>query len=163
MRRARSHIVERPPPSSTWISNAAVFQVPRRQSLPGYRFAQMPDFGQAVTRAPVAAMDHDGHWIRTALRWHPQLAELRFTTTVCDSRARWRGRHIPDASEHVDHTFLRSENIIESSVSTHNVSLSNYRCKRRTNRKRLKRQKKESGKLPVDLVKLAKVAISPVS
>jgi hypothetical protein len=27
----------------------------------------------------------------------------------------------------------------------------------------LKRQKKESGKLPVDLVKLAKVAISPVS
>src|SRR5580704_12895711 len=43
-----------------------------------------------------------------------------------------------------------------------NVSLSNSRCKRRTIRKRLKRQKKKGGKLPVDLVKLAKIAISPV-
>jgi hypothetical protein len=38
---------------------------------------------------------------------------------------------------------------------------SNSRCKRRTIRKRLKRQKKKGGKLPVDLVKLAKIAISP--
>src|SRR5580698_2175440 len=109
MRRARSHIVERPGPSSTWISNASVFQAPRRQSLPGYRFAQMPDFRQVVTRAPVAAMDHDGHWMRTAPRRHAQLAELKFATTVCDSRARWRRRHILHASEHVDHTFLISE------------------------------------------------------
>jgi hypothetical protein len=36
------------------------------------------------------------------------------------------------------------------------------RCKRRTIRKRLKRQKKKDEKLPVDLVKLAKIAISPV-
>src|SRR6202011_5973113 len=43
-----------------------------------------------------------------------------------------------------------------------NVSLSNSRCKRRTIRKRLKKQKKKGGKLPVDLVKLAKTAISPV-
>ena len=43
-----------------------------------------------------------------------------------------------------------------------NVSLSNSRCKNRTIRKRLKRQKKNGGKLPVDLVKLAKIAISPV-
>src|SRR5580704_19391691 len=43
-----------------------------------------------------------------------------------------------------------------------NVSLSNSRCKRRTIRKRLKGQKKKGGKLPVDLVKLAKIAISPV-
>jgi hypothetical protein len=43
-----------------------------------------------------------------------------------------------------------------------NVSLSNYRCKRGTIRKRLKRRKTEGGKLPVDLVKLAKIAISPV-
>src|ERR1700681_1968011 len=114
MRRARSHIVERPRPSSTWISNASVFQAPRRQSLPDYRFAQMPDFRQVVTRAPVAAMDHDGHWMRTAPRRHAQLTELQFATTVCDSRARWRGRHILHASEHVDHTFLRSENIIKS-------------------------------------------------
>jgi len=28
MRRARSHVVERPRPSSTWISNASVFQTP---------------------------------------------------------------------------------------------------------------------------------------
>src|SRR6266853_4964132 len=35
-------------------------------------------------------------------------------------------------------------------------------CNRRTIRKRLKRQKKKGGKLPVDLVKLAKIAISPV-
>ena len=56
---------------------------------------------------------------------------------------------------------MRSENIIESSVSTvGNVSLSNYRCKRRAIRKRLKRQKKLSGKLRVDLTKLAKSAIS---
>jgi hypothetical protein len=40
--------------------------------------------------------------------------------------------------------------------------MSNSRCKRRTIRKRLKRQKKKGGKLPVDLVKLAKIAISPV-
>jgi hypothetical protein len=43
-----------------------------------------------------------------------------------------------------------------------NVSLSNSKCKKRTIRKRLKRQKKRGGKLPVDLVKLAKIAISPV-
>jgi hypothetical protein len=40
--------------------------------------------------------------------------------------------------------------------------MSSSRCKRRTIRKRLKRQKKKGGKLPVDLVKLAKIAISPV-
>jgi hypothetical protein len=40
--------------------------------------------------------------------------------------------------------------------------LAQQRCKRRTIRKRLKRQKKKGGKLPVDLVKLAKIAISPV-
>jgi hypothetical protein len=34
-------------------------------------------------------------------------------------------------------------------------------CNRRTIRKRLKRQKKKGGKLPVNLVKLAKIAISP--
>jgi hypothetical protein len=39
---------------------------------------------------------------------------------------------------------------------------SNSKCKRQTIRKRLKRQKKKSGKLPVDLVKLAEIAISPV-
>jgi hypothetical protein len=39
---------------------------------------------------------------------------------------------------------------------------SNSRCKRRTIRKRLKRQKRRAGKLPVDLVKFAKIAISPV-
>src|SRR5580704_10468136 len=122
MRRARSHIVERPRPSSTWISNASVFQAPRRLPQPGYRFAQMPDFRQVVTRAPEAAMDHDAHWMRTAPRRHAQLAELKFTTTVCDSRARRRGRHFPNASEHVDHTFLRSENIIESSVSRRYVT-----------------------------------------
>jgi hypothetical protein len=50
-----------------------------------------------------------------------------------------------------------------SSVSTvGNVSLSNSRCKSRTIRKRLKRQKKKGGKLLVDLVKLTKIAISPV-
>ena len=39
----------------------------------------------------------------------------------------------------------------------------NSRCKRRiSSRKRLKRQKKKGGKLLVDLVKLAKIAISPV-
>ena len=39
---------------------------------------------------------------------------------------------------------------------------SNSRSKRRAIRKRLKGQKEKSGKLPVDLVKLAKIAISPV-
>ena len=42
-----------------------------------------------------------------------------------------------------------------------NVSLSNSRGKRWAIRKRLKRQKKKGGKLLVDLVKLAKIAISP--
>jgi hypothetical protein len=42
------------------------------------------------------------------------------------------------------------------------VSFSNSSCKRRTIRKRLKRQKKKEAKLLVDLVKLAKLAISPV-
>jgi hypothetical protein len=52
--------------------------------------------------------------------------------------------------------------MIESSASRRQVtSRSNYRCKRWTIRKGLKRQKKEGGKLPVDLVKLAKIAISP--
>src|ERR1700732_2191266 len=36
------------------------------------------------------------------------------------------------------------------------------RCKRRTIRKKLKRQEKQGGKLPVNLVKSAKIAISPV-
>jgi hypothetical protein len=39
--------------------------------------------------------------------------------------------------------------------------LPNSRCKRRAIRNRLKRQKKKGGKLLVDLVKLAKIAISP--
>ena len=39
---------------------------------------------------------------------------------------------------------------------------SNSKCKRRAIRKRRKRQKERGCKLPVDLVKLAKVAISPV-
>jgi hypothetical protein len=43
-----------------------------------------------------------------------------------------------------------------------NVSLSNSKCNWRTIRKRLKRQKKKGGKLPVDLANLAKIAISPV-
>jgi len=41
--------------------------------------------------------------------------------------------------------------------------LPNSRCKRRAIRKRLKGQKKKGGKLLVDLVKLAKIAISPSS
>jgi hypothetical protein len=59
-------------------------------------------------------------------------------------------------------SFLRSENIIESPVSRRYVTLSHSRGKRRAICKRLKRQKKKGGKLPVDLVKLAKIAISPV-
>jgi hypothetical protein len=43
-----------------------------------------------------------------------------------------------------------------------NVSLSNSRCKRRAIPKRLKGQKKKGRKLLADLVKLAKIAISPV-
>ena len=43
-----------------------------------------------------------------------------------------------------------------------NVSLSNSRCKRRTIRKRLKGQKRKGGKLLVNFVKLARIAISPV-
>jgi hypothetical protein len=38
------------------------------------------------------------------------------------------------------------------------VSLSNFRGKRRAIRKRLKRPKKKGGQLPVDLVKFAKTA-----
>jgi N-glycosylase/DNA lyase len=40
--------------------------------------------------------------------------------------------------------------------------LPNSRCKRRAISNRLKRQKKKGEKLPVDLVKLAKIAISAV-
>jgi hypothetical protein len=43
-----------------------------------------------------------------------------------------------------------------------NVSVSRSRGKRRTIRKRLKREKKKEGEPPVDLVKVAKIAISPV-
>ena len=43
-----------------------------------------------------------------------------------------------------------------------NVSRNYSRCKRRAIGKRLKRQKKTSGKVLVDLVKLAKIAISPI-
>src|ERR1700730_8168527 len=106
MRRAGSDIVERSRPSSTWISNASVFQVPGRQSMPGYRFAQMFNLLQVVKRAPVAAMDHDGHWMRTPPRRHAQITDLKFATAVCDSRARRRWRHILHAGEHVDHTLL---------------------------------------------------------
>jgi hypothetical protein len=66
-------------------------------------------------------MDHDGNWMRTGPRRHAQLAELKFATTVCDSRAR---RRIQDASEHVGHTLLSPGNIIESSVSRRDVTLS---------------------------------------
>jgi hypothetical protein len=45
--------------------------------------------------------------------------------------------------------------------STASEAANNSRCKRRAIRKRLKEQKEKSGKLPVDLVKLAKIAISP--
>ena len=41
-------------------------------------------------------------------------------------------------------------------------SLSDSRCKKRAIRKRLKGQEGKGGKLPVDLVKLARNAISPV-
>jgi hypothetical protein len=43
-----------------------------------------------------------------------------------------------------------------------NVSLSNSRCKTWAIRKRLKGHKKKGGKLLVNFVKLAKIAISPV-
>jgi len=46
--------------------------------------------------------------------------------------------------------------------STAGEATSNSRCKRLAIRKRLKGQKKKSRKLLVDLVKLAKIAISPV-
>jgi hypothetical protein len=36
----------------------------------------MFDFRQVVTRAPVAAVDHDGHWMRTPPRRHAQITEL---------------------------------------------------------------------------------------
>src|SRR5579864_1045657 len=42
------------------------------------------------------------------------------------------------------------------------IFLPKSRCKRRAIRKRLKRQKRRARVLPVDLVKLAKIAISPV-
>jgi hypothetical protein len=42
-----------------------------------------------------------------------------------------------------------------------NVSLSNSRCMTRAIRKRLKRTEEKGGKLPVNFVKLAKIAISP--
>jgi len=47
-------------------------------------------------------------------------------------------------------------------VTSAGEAASNSRCKTRTIPKRLKRQKKKGGKLLVDLVKLAKIAISPV-
>jgi len=63
----------------------------------------------------------------------------------------------------VNSFFLRSENITESSgwrryVTSFSVTQG---CKRRAIRKRLKGQKKKGGKLLADLVKLAKIAISP--
>src|SRR6266446_806978 len=61
-------------------------------------------------------------------------------------------------------SFLRSDNLIESSVSRRSVtSLSlTHGCKRRAIRKRLKGQKKKGPKVLVNFVKLAKIAISPV-
>jgi hypothetical protein len=52
--------------------------------------------------------------------------------------------------------------LIDWRVSVGDVSLSNSRCKRWTIRKRLKRRKKKGGTLGVNLVKLAKIANSPV-
>jgi hypothetical protein len=57
---------------------------------------------------------------------------------------------------------IREHNCVVGFETVRNVCLGNSRCKKPTIRKRLKRQKKKGGKLSVDLVKLAKIAISPI-
>jgi hypothetical protein len=61
-------------------------------------------------------------------------------------------------------SFLRSENIVESSVSRRYVTPLSATLGARggPSGKRLKGQKKKGGKLLVDLVKLARIANSPV-
>ena len=57
---------------------------------------------------------------------------------------------------------IREHNCVVGFETVRNVSLSNSSCKWRTICKKLKSQMRKGGKLPVDLVKLAKIAISPV-
>ena len=61
-----------------------------------------------------------------------ELRQLRYAVAVADHlnfREASRALHVAqpslkDASEHVDHAFLRTENIIESSVSRRHVTFS---------------------------------------
>ena len=60
-------------------------------------------------------------------------------------------------------SFVRSENMIESSVSRRHVTFSQQlQVQEGDHPQEIERQKKKGGKLPVDLVKLAEIAISPV-
>jgi hypothetical protein len=68
---------------------------------------------------------------------------------------------IPKVLRYVKLNHLCHDPLLDR-VTSAGEAASNSKCKRRTIRKRLKGQKKKGGKLPVDLVKLAKIAISPV-
>jgi hypothetical protein len=68
---------------------------------------------------------------------------------------------IPKVLRYVKLNHLCHDPLLDH-VNSAGEAASNSKCKRRTIRKRLKGQKKKGGKLPVDLVKLAKIAISPV-
>ena len=60
-------------------------------------------------------------------------------------------------------SFQRSENIIESSVSRRHVTFSQQlQVQEADHSQEIEKAEEKGGKLPVDLVKLAKIAISPV-
>src|SRR5260221_9310266 len=60
-------------------------------------------------------------------------------------------------------SFLRCENIIEASVSRRYVALSQQlQVQEADHSQEIEKKKEEGGKLTVNLVKLAKIAISPV-
>jgi len=59
-------------------------------------------------------------------------------------------------------SFLRSENVIESSVSRRQVMFSQQlQVQEADHSQEIERQKKKGGKLLVDLVKLVEIVISP--
>jgi hypothetical protein len=70
------HIVERPRPSSTWISNASVFQIPGGHTFGGQRCAQVTRMLEIVLVAPEAAVDVHHDRVRSVALWKAQITEL---------------------------------------------------------------------------------------
>src|SRR5437016_425525 len=84
MLRASSNIIKGPGPTASRISYAPIFQAPGRHTGLGKRDAQVADVLQAISGAPVAAMDDQGHGVRPGALGGAQFPKLMLARGVVD-------------------------------------------------------------------------------